>query len=69
VEDIIPELDPFFDKMTDPTPSKNFTAEEALAEFQRIKSELTPSQLSQKLRTRVWRNGMHLQQFPVLLMM
>ncbi|KIM36284.1 hypothetical protein M413DRAFT_449331 [Hebeloma cylindrosporum] len=57
IENIIPELGPFFDRMTDPTPSKNFTAQEALAEFQRIQSHLTPSQLSQRVTTRIWRKG------------
>ncbi|KIM36293.1 hypothetical protein M413DRAFT_320168 [Hebeloma cylindrosporum] len=58
IEKIIPELGPFFDRMTDPTPSKNFTAKEALAEFRRIQSQLTPSQLSRRITTRLWRQGL-----------
>jgi hypothetical protein len=55
LENIIPELGPFFDKMT--TVHQPLTAQEALAEFRQIQSRLTPSQLSQEVTTRWWRKG------------
>ncbi|KIM36290.1 hypothetical protein M413DRAFT_319948 [Hebeloma cylindrosporum] len=55
LENIIPELGPFFDKLT--TVHKPPSAQEALAEFRRIRSGLSPSQLSHEVTTRWWRRG------------
>jgi len=57
IENIVPELGPFFSKITDLHPSQGFTAQQALAEFKRIYSGLTPSQLAEPVTTRRWKNG------------
>ncbi|KDR85852.1 hypothetical protein GALMADRAFT_132495 [Galerina marginata CBS 339.88] len=57
IENIIPELGPFFDRMVDDIPENRPTARQALEDFRSIYSDLTPSQLAQEVTTYFWIDG------------
>ncbi|KAF9457533.1 hypothetical protein BDZ94DRAFT_1272850 [Collybia nuda] len=57
IEDIVPEIGPFFDLMVTNDLSKRFTARQALQEFRRIHEQLSTSQLDSLVTNRFWDNG------------
>ncbi|KAJ3506461.1 hypothetical protein NLJ89_g6854 [Agrocybe chaxingu] len=57
IENFVPEIGPFLEKMTNVDNPKRPTAREALQEFRRIYSGLTSPQLSQEIETAWWTNG------------
>ncbi|KAF9457534.1 hypothetical protein BDZ94DRAFT_201523 [Collybia nuda] len=57
IEDIVPEIGPFFDSMVTEDTHKRFTARQALQEFQKIRSQLSPSQLGSLVTNRFWQDG------------
>jgi hypothetical protein len=60
IENIVPEIGPFFESMINSDAKKRFTARQALEEFQRIKTKLTPSQLNHEVTGIHWENGTYL---------
>ncbi|KAG6915046.1 hypothetical protein DXG01_013712 [Tephrocybe rancida] len=57
LEATIPSLGPFFDSMTAEDPASRPSASQALFEFRRICSSLTPTQLSSEFTGRLWEKG------------
>ncbi|KAF8971814.1 hypothetical protein BDZ97DRAFT_1650543 [Flammula alnicola] len=55
VENIVPELGPFFDRMVEEDENTRFTARQALMHFRNLYSRLTPEQLAHEFITRYWR--------------
>ncbi|KAF9478085.1 hypothetical protein BDN70DRAFT_68212 [Pholiota conissans] len=57
IENIVPELGPFFDAMMDADPKKRLTARQALNSFNKMYSNLSESQLNHGVTTLTWDNG------------
>ncbi|KDR85782.1 hypothetical protein GALMADRAFT_234858 [Galerina marginata CBS 339.88] len=57
IEDIVPELGPFFDHMVTNDPEQLFTARQALAKFNNIYHSLSKSQLDEVVINRWWQDG------------
>ncbi|KIM47415.1 hypothetical protein M413DRAFT_62165, partial [Hebeloma cylindrosporum] len=58
IENIIPAIGPYFDRLILTDEAERPTAHEALVEFRQILSQTTPSQLSEKVTTLLWEDGM-----------
>ncbi|KAH9478695.1 hypothetical protein JR316_0009153 [Psilocybe cubensis] len=56
IENIIPELGPFFENLKSMMDDTQFTAPQALFRFLEIYNNLTPEQLQMPVVTRTWRN-------------
>uniref|UniRef100_A0A8H8CKR3 Protein kinase domain-containing protein n=1 Tax=Psilocybe cubensis TaxID=181762 RepID=A0A8H8CKR3_PSICU len=57
IENIIPEIGPFFDNLKGMMDDTQFTALQALSRFLEIYESLTPEQLQTPLVTKAWKNG------------
>ncbi|TFK34375.1 hypothetical protein BDQ12DRAFT_738249 [Crucibulum laeve] len=57
IEDVVPDIGPFFDSMVTSDTTKRFTARQALLEFRKIHSRLSLSQLDSLVTGRFWDNG------------
>lgn len=57
IENIVPELGPFFDAMLDDIPSKRLTARDALNELNKIYKSLSKAQLNSKVTMLFWHRG------------
>ncbi|KAF9561605.1 hypothetical protein CPC08DRAFT_425200 [Agrocybe pediades] len=57
IENIVPDLGPFFDKITTINYKRGSQASEALQSFMEIYSKLSPSTLRQEIGTWRWRSG------------
>ncbi|TFK33525.1 hypothetical protein BDQ12DRAFT_715773 [Crucibulum laeve] len=57
IEDIVPDIGPFFDSMITDDTTKRFTARQALHEFREIYLRLSPSQLDSLVTGRLWLDG------------
>ncbi|KAF8174927.1 hypothetical protein BJ912DRAFT_39413 [Pholiota molesta] len=57
IQNLVPELGPFFDGMIDRDETRRFTARQALIEFNKIYSNLSDDQLSQPVKFFLWRKN------------
>ncbi|KIM47407.1 hypothetical protein M413DRAFT_439078 [Hebeloma cylindrosporum] len=57
IENIIPAIGPYFDRLILTDDAERPTAHEALVEFRQILSQTTSSQLSEKVTTLFWEDG------------
>lgn len=57
IENIVPELGPFFDRLVNPLDPEQFTVSEALSRFMDIYDKLSASQLQEPVHTWVWLKG------------
>ena len=58
IENLVPALGPYFGRLILVDDDKRPTAREALVDFRQILSQLSDSQLSEKITTLTWEDGM-----------